>query len=50
MKWISLPIIERENFYFMCPWTGALMQSQDDEVGKIEPLHKKLEVALRLFN
>ena len=48
MKWINLPIIERENFYIMCPWTGALMQSQDDEVGKIEPLHKKVEVALRL--
>lgn len=34
----------------MCPWTGALMQSQDDEVGKLEPLHKKVEVALRLCN
>ena len=32
--------------YFMCPWTGALMQSQDDEVVKIEPLHKKVEAAL----
>jgi hypothetical protein len=50
MKWISLPSIEREKFYFMCPWTGALMQSQDDEVGKIEPLHRKVEVALRLCN
>ena len=47
MKWISLPFIERGNSYFMCPWTGALMQSQDDEVGRIKPLNKKVEVALR---
>jgi hypothetical protein len=50
MRWFSLPIIERENFYFMCPRTGTLMQSHDEEVGKIDPLPKKLKVALRLCN
>lgn len=47
MKWTNLPIAERENFYFMCSWTGALMQSQSDGLVKIEPLNKKLEVALK---
>lgn len=50
MKWISLPFIERGNSYFMCPLTGALMQSLEGEVSKIEPLHENVEVALRYCN